>query len=204
LRGGNTSEERTVDPALEFEQLMERVRAGCPDAAQALYDRFSDAVRRVVRRNLAQRLRRQYDSTDFTQSVWASFFMVPAEQFTFANPESLVAFLSRVAYNKVTDATRQRMGTQKNDLQRETELDSPGPHDQTPLAEVLPAPTATPSQYVMAEERWQRLLDAHPPGHQRVLEMLRQGHSHVEITHSLGVHPKVIQRLVQQVRMEFE
>jgi RNA polymerase sigma factor (sigma-70 family) len=182
---------------------MERVRGGCPDAARELYDRYSDPVQRVVRRRLAQKLRREYDSTDFLQSVWASFFNVPVDRFTFANPQALVAFLSQVAYNKVADAARARVGTQKRTLSRETPLDSPGPCGRAPLAEVL-ATSATPSQYVMAEERWQKLLDAHPPGHRRVLELLRQGHSHVEITRLVGVHPKVIQRLVQQLRNEFD
>jgi RNA polymerase sigma factor (sigma-70 family) len=191
-----------MDPAREFEHLMERVRAGSQEAAQALYDRFSSAVCLVVRRTLARRLRRQFDSDDFMQSVWASFFTVPPEQFTFHSPEALVAFLSRVAYNKVTDANRAQLGTQKRDSNRETPLDSPGALGQAPLAEVLPAATATPSQYVMAEESWQRLLDAQPPGHRRVLELLRQGYTCAEICVSLGLHPAVVKRLKEQLRRE--
>src|SRR5262245_7651335 len=95
----------------EFEALMHRVRAGSPGAADELFERYGNSVRRVVRRWLHQPLRRHYDSTDFEQSVWASFFQGPADHGIFPTPEDLVAFLSRIAYNKVVDATRKRLGT---------------------------------------------------------------------------------------------
>ena len=61
------------DAQAEFAQLMQRVRAGDPRAAQEVFDRYSEPIRRVVRRYLHQRLRAQYDSIDILQTVWASF-----------------------------------------------------------------------------------------------------------------------------------
>ena len=85
--------------ANDVEALMGRVRAGCPRAAQEVFDRYSDAVRRVVRRVLRDRLRAKYDSTDFVQSVWASFFLTPPERYNFDTPQQLVNFLSKVAFH---------------------------------------------------------------------------------------------------------
>ncbi len=190
------------DPGREFDELMVRVRSGCPKAAEELFSRYSDAVRRVVRRWLAERLRRQYDSTDFVQSVWGSFFQVDLDNFTFQTPSDLIAFLSRMAYNKVIDATRKRLGTQRGGAGRwEQSLDAPPSSDASlPLGCALPAPTHTPSQYAMADERWQQLISNLPPGHRRILELLREGHDYVEIADRLGVDRKSVQRVVNRLR----
>jgi hypothetical protein len=62
------------DPARELTDLLERARQGCQQAARLLYERYGPAVRHAVRRRLAPSLRRHFDSADFIQSVWGSFF----------------------------------------------------------------------------------------------------------------------------------
>jgi RNA polymerase sigma factor (sigma-70 family) len=188
-----------ADAASDFESLLERARAGSPEAVQELYDRYSDPVLRVVRRRLHRSLRRQYDSTDFLQSVWSSFFLGPPERYRFASPEEFVTFLSRVACNKVFETTRHRLGTIKRGARREQSIDDPGKED-WPLAERLPGPTPTPSQVVMAEESFERLAAGLRPVPRRALELLRQGHTHEEVATQLNVHPKSVQRLVQKLR----
>src|SRR5260370_21457217 len=106
-------------PEDDFRQLMTRVRAGSEEAARELFDRYSGHISRVVRRRLHSRLRTQYDSLDFLQAVWASFFAVPLEEYTFDHPEDLVRFLARMAYNKVVDVTRRRFGTVKHNINSE-------------------------------------------------------------------------------------
>jgi RNA polymerase sigma-70 factor (ECF subfamily) len=184
----------------QFESLMERVRAGDEEAAREVYERYSEPVRRVVRRWLEHRLRRQYDSADFVQSVWASFFQIPAEGYLFPNPRSLVAFLSRLAYNKVIDTMRSKDTTARRAV-REQSLDAPATAaDSVSLGQALPASTHTPSQYVAADERWQRLLRDLAPKERRVLELLREGHSQVEIADNLDMDRKAIQRLLDRLR----
>jgi RNA polymerase sigma factor (sigma-70 family) len=181
----------------DFKALMDRVRAGCPDAAEELFESYGDAVRRVVRRWLQQPMRRQYDSVDFEQSVWASFFQGTADRYSFLTPKDLVDFLSRVAYNKVMDATRERLGSRRDLRREECSLNEPlGPGDPDPLVNHLPAPTHTPSQHVMADERWLKLTSNLPPGHVRILELLLAGHTQVEIAERLGCDPKMIRRLL--------
>lgn len=190
------------DDLRDFEDLMTRVQAGSQDAAQEVFARYGDAVRRVVRHNLHQRLRRHYDSADFEQSVWGSFFQIPAERYSFPTPDDLVAFLSRVAYNKVMARTRQRLGgTRRHDMRDEVSLDEPhGPNDGATLAGSLPAPTHTPSKYVMADERWLKLTRNLPPGHVRILELMLEGYSDTEIAERLGHDRKVIQRLLERLK----
>jgi RNA polymerase sigma factor (sigma-70 family) len=186
-------------PTTDFEQLMARVRSGCPRAAREVFDRYSDYVRRVIRRRLNQRLRPQYDSIDFNQSVWASFFQIPPEQYTFATPDDLIAFLSRLALNKVVDETRKRLHTHKRDVTRERSLDAPPAAGLDELPADLPGRLPTPSQLAIAEEHWVQMLEGQGPRNRRVLEMLRQGHTHQEIAEQLDTHPKVIQRLLRKI-----
>jgi RNA polymerase sigma factor (sigma-70 family) len=181
----------------DFAALMQRVKGGCPDAAQELFARYANAVRSVVRRWLHRPLRRHYDSTDLEQSVWASFFHGPADRCIFPTAEDLVAFLSRIAYNKVVDATRKRFGTGQDSRPAERSLDEPlGPGQTDPLVNELPAPTQTPSQHVMADERWHKLTSNLPPGHVRILELLHAGHTQAEIAERLRCDPKTIRKLL--------
>jgi RNA polymerase sigma factor (sigma-70 family) len=183
----------------EFETLMARIRAGCPEAAQEVFERYNHHVQRVVRRTLGQRLRRQYDSADFAQSTWASFFLTAPEHYTFRTPEALVGFLARVAYNKVVEANRHRLDTAKHDLQRELSLHEVAAAE----GERLPAlvgRTPTPSQVAVAAESFEQLVDGQPPEFRRALEMLRQGHSQAEVAKVLGIHPKLLQRVLQKLR----
>jgi RNA polymerase sigma-70 factor (ECF subfamily) len=179
----------------EFDRLMQRVREGCPDAAQEVFNRFSEPIRWVVRRKLNRRLRTQYDSVDFIQSVWASFFQVPAERFTFASPQELIGFLAQLATHKVVDAFRRRLQTAKHDLKRECSYDALADNN----SPELPFHQATPSQVAIAHEHWERMVDGLPPMQRRILEMLRQGHSHAEIAAQLGLHNKVIRRFLEKM-----
>jgi RNA polymerase sigma factor (sigma-70 family) len=178
----------------EFGRLMERVRAGCPEAARRVFAEYGGHIRRVVRRKLHQRLRAQFDSLDFTQDVWASFFTAPPEQFTFDTPESLVRFLARLAHNKVADQCRKDLRAQK----RNAEVCSLDGGDGNEPVD-LPRRAATPSQYAIANEHWERLLVGQPERNRLMLEMLREGHTQKEIAERLGMDASVIRRQLRRL-----
>jgi RNA polymerase sigma-70 factor (ECF subfamily) len=189
------SPDATPSPVGEFAALMRRVRAGNAEAAREVFDRYSPHVLRVVRRRMHQRLRAQYDSADFAQAVWASFFADSPDRFDFDGPQALVNYLANVAANKVVDVVRRRVQAAKRDLTRERPLPAPrGGADAD-----LPARHPTPSQVAIAEERWEQLLEGQPPRCRRVLELLREGHTHQEAADQTGIHPKVIQRMLRKL-----
>jgi RNA polymerase sigma factor (sigma-70 family) len=192
-----------LDAPEDFAAMMQRARSGCPEAAREIFERFNPHVQRVVRRHLARRLRRQYDSHDFLQAVWASFFLIPAESYTFDRPADLVNFLARMAANKVIEAYRHQVLTLKHDVGRELpieQLPAGGPPVFPAAVSAEPAGREpTPSQVAIAEERWELLLRNQPPLRRRVLELIRQGHSLGEAAEQTGVHPKAIQRLLRKL-----
>src|SRR5437868_2232302 len=105
-----------------FQRLMERLRSGAADAPGELLDRYGAHVLRVIRHRLDQRLRQEFDSADFLQDVWKSFFQAPPPGRTFDRPEALIAYLAQVARHKVVDACRRR-ATHMRDAGRERPLD---------------------------------------------------------------------------------
>lgn len=179
-------------PEEEFRSLMTRVGSGCPDAARELFDRYGDHVRRIVRRKLHQGLRSQYDSIDFTQDVWASFFTSPLEKCAFDTPESLVAFLSEMAFHKVSKAFRRGFQTKKYNLNGKQSLNADGPDGEPAPEPPLHGPT--PSQVAIANEQWERMNDGQPDRFRLMLELLRQGYNYQEVAERTGLHPKAIQR----------
>jgi RNA polymerase sigma factor (sigma-70 family) len=175
----------------EFERLMERVRTGDPEVGKELFERYGKAIQMVVRYRLDHRLRSQFDSLDFAQDAWASFFRIPTDNYTFRTPEELMAFLSQVVRHKMIDAYRKRCRRSKEGERTFVRSES--------YDEEAPARQPTPSQVAIVEEEWRRLLKDEPPEMQCALEMLREGYSRREIAEQLGLTVKSIQRLIKRL-----
>jgi RNA polymerase sigma factor (sigma-70 family) len=178
----------------DFQELMLRVQQGSNEASRELLERYGPHVKRVVRQKLSRKLRAKFDSDDFAQAVWASFFAEPKRDLHFDRPEALLAYLLNLAQNKVVDVHRQRQSL-KYDISREQTL-NPMNLDTASMA----ASQATPSQYVMADEEWDRLLELAPAPYRSILVLLRQGHSHEEIAKIVGVSAKTIGRLLKRIQ----
>ncbi|HWE35478.1 MAG TPA: sigma-70 family RNA polymerase sigma factor [Isosphaeraceae bacterium] len=175
--------------------FLARIKAGDEGAARELLVRYEAEVRLVVRRQLPRLLRSRFDSLDFLQSVWGSFFRRvrtgPAE---FEDSRHLVAFLARAAKNKVIDEYR-RAGSQKQDMHREEPLWAEGdsPRD-------LAADIDTPSEVAQAREAFGQLRDLLPEDRREVLELKAQGLSSGEIGARLGISERTVQRVIEDLR----
>jgi len=177
-----------------FNELIAQVQAGNEAAAQRLFDEFGQHIMRAIRRRLHQRLRAQYDSMDFAQDVWKSFFTDAAQRYRLETPEQLIGLLTTMARNKVVESVRGRLGTRKRDLQREHSLERDvGGGDR------FPGRQPTPSQIAMGREAWERLLAEQPPVYRRVLLLLREGKSPGTIAQELGISDKTVRRVILKV-----
>ena len=183
----------------DIPQFLARIAAGDEDAARELLTRYEAEVRLVVRRQLPRLLRSRFDSLDFLQSVWGSFFRRvkggPAE---FEDSRHLVAFLARAAKNKVIDEYR-RAGSRKGDMHREEPLwtDGDRPRD-------LAAVGDTPSQVAEAHEALCRLRDLLPEDRHLLLDLKAQGLSSRDIGEKLGISERTVQRVFEDLRRRVE
>jgi RNA polymerase sigma-70 factor (ECF subfamily) len=180
----------------DFRRLMDRVRDGDAGAAREVEVLYGPAVLHAVRSRLSKQLRSKFDSLDFVQDVWLSFFANPPSGEQFSQPENLVAFLARMACNKVVDTTRQRLGgVQKYDVSRERSLDDSAAGGPARVPAIQP----TPSEAVSRGEEWERLLQSQPPVYRRMLILAREGKRPPEIAAELGLHPKMVRRVLVKV-----
>jgi RNA polymerase sigma factor (sigma-70 family) len=183
----------------ELTEFLRRIQAGDEGAARELLSRFEAEVRLVVRRQLPRLLRSRFDSLDFLQSVWGSFFRrmrtAPTE---FEDSRHLVAFLARAAKNKVIDEYR-RAASRKQDMHREEPLWGDGlrPRD-------VPDPTDSPSEVAQAHEVLGRLRELMPADRRSILEMKAEGLSSKDIGERLGISERTVQRVLEDLRRRME
>jgi RNA polymerase sigma factor (sigma-70 family) len=175
--------------------FLRRIHDGDEEAARELLTRYEAEVRLVVRRQLPRLLRSRFDSLDFLQSVWGSFFhrvkTVPTE---FDDGRHLVAFLARAAKNKVIDEYR-RAGSQKGDMRREEPLWTEGDRPKD-----LAAQMETASQVAVANEAFTKLRDLVPEERRALLELKAEGLSSREIGERLGISERTVQRVLEELR----
>src|SRR6266852_4102522 len=177
-----------------FQDLLQRARECCDESARELVERYGPHILRVVRRRLNKKLRSKFDSVDFVQAVWASFFALPMDRLQFERPQQLVDFLMGLARNKVVDAVRQRLETQKYDVNRELPL-----YDSTAVdAREVKARGPTASQVAIAKEEWQRAQDSAVPREERIVNWIQRGQSLESIAREIGVSVKTIRRVLER------
>jgi RNA polymerase sigma-70 factor (ECF subfamily) len=186
-----------ADTPQEFQALLQRLREGDPAAAQALLDRYGPLVLSVVRRMLHRKMRSKYDSQDFVQDVWASFFTRPAGEQPEPQPAAFAAFLARMARNKVIDAYRKGARRPRpGAARRERSLDGSAAF----VRDEKTAASPTASQEAVARDELERLKRGHPEHCQRILSLLALGHTNLEIADRLGVNEKTVRRLIRRLQ----
>ena len=179
----------------EFRALIEDAQAGSQDAIRQLIDQYAPHIIRTVRRRLSRSIRAKFDSIDFAQAVWASFFAGSQQFARFDRPEELMGYLATLARNKVVDETRRRMMTEKYNVNRERSL-----NDSNLLsARRLAAQEPSPSEVAVADELWKRLLRGQPAQYRQILELRRNGNTQQQIAEQLGVNERTVRRTIQRI-----
>jgi len=191
------------DPSVREESqladFLRRIQEGDEGAARELLQRYEPEVRLVVRRQLPRLLRSRFDSLDFLQSVWGSFFRRMRDAPTdFEDSRHLVAFLARAAKNKVIDEYR-RAASLKNDMHREEPLWGDGRRPKE-----VADPTDSPSEVAQAHEVFDRLHALLPEERRTILELKAQGLSSKDIGGRLGISERTVQRVLEELRRRME
>jgi RNA polymerase sigma-70 factor (ECF subfamily) len=182
-----------------FQALLRQVQQGSHEAARELYETYVEHVLRGVRLRLWQRMRSRFDSQDFAQQVWASFFIEPGSLPRFQTPDELVHFLMGMAANKVTGEGRHLL-TQKNNIQRELRIDA-----MAPAAESHPASRdPTPSAVAVYHEQYGRLVEGQPPSVRRIVERRVEGMTFDEIAAELEIDESTARRVMKRLKRQEE
>lgn len=180
------------DPT-EFGELLARVREKDQDACRVLYERYGEPLRYVIRRHLDRRLWSLYDSIDFLQDVMAAVFEGAVKEPASATSEQFLKLLACIARNKVLDAHRKHLDTQKSLLAHRSYL------EETPGKESLASRAHSPERLASAREDWEKLLERVGPRQREVLKLYRDGYAQREIAGRTGIHEKTVGRFLQSL-----
>jgi RNA polymerase sigma-70 factor (ECF subfamily) len=186
-----------------FRDLIRRVRAGDPRAAEEVVRCYEPTIRLVVRRRLTDpALRRLFDSMDVCQSVLASFFVRAASgQYDLDTPEQLLKLLTVMARNKVKNhALHQRAA--RRDYHR---VQQGGLDDKDCVA-----PGASPSQVVANRELLDAFRSRLSDEERRLADQRALGRPWTEIAAEVGGSPdglrmrlhRAIERVTQELGLE--
>ena len=171
-----------------FEELIRRVRGGDEDAARELVLRYESKIRRVVRFNLDDRLRRHFDSMDVCQSVLASFFVrAGLGEFQLETPAQVMNLLATMARNKLRNQVLHQKRARR-DYQRVT----------TGNEELAPDGAPSPSQQVanreLLSEARRRLSDEE----RHLLELREQGKEWTDIAVEVGGSAEALRKKLKR------
>lgn len=187
----------TAEPS--FTDLMGRLRAGEPAAAEQLFHRFAHRLVGLAQGHLDARTRRLVDPEDVLQSVFRSFFLRHADgQFTLNDWDGLWAMLVVITLRKCGRRVN-HFRAARRDLRREV---AP-PRDE-------------------AEAEWQALAEGPTPGEAAalcdLLDQLRarsgedwpmlalslQGHTQAEISATAGCTERTVRRVLARARQRLQ
>lgn len=167
------------ESAEAFSDFIRRVQAGDPIAAEELVRKYERLIRREIRMNLLdERLRRSFDTVDFSQSILASFFLrVRADEYQLTKPADLIALLLTMTRNKVASSSR-RVLAQKRDAKRSF-LDTANYENRADAQ-------ATPSQIVSINELLEKAQAALSEEERLAFNLRQAGKSWEEVAEILG------------------
>jgi len=187
----------------DFTGLMARAKAGDPAAIRDFLSRFEPEVRMMVRARLPKKLRTQFDSLDFVQAVWQSFFVEPAPDApNFDKVEHLRGFLAGVVRNKVFEQHRRLTKTEKYDVSREERLYVRRGDRDVPREVVSPDPS--PSQEAQETDCMTQLTAGRSQREVDVISLRRLGLTFDEIAIRTGVNERTVRRIINSARSRME
>jgi RNA polymerase sigma factor (sigma-70 family) len=183
--------------------LLARAKAGDETAIREFLCRFEPEVRVMVRGRLPKLLRTQFDSMDFVQAVWQSFFAdLRRTSRQFDSVRHLRGFLAGVARNKVYEEHRRLTRTKKHALAREQSLYVRRGSREVELELVSPDPS--PSKAAQAADRLAQLIAGCSPLEAQVITLRYQQMTFDEIAGQTGISERSVRRIINEARKRME
>ncbi len=163
----------------EFTQFVDQIRLGNGQAAEELVRRYESAIRVAVRSKMTDpSLKRELESMDICQSVFASFFLrAAAGQYDLSNQKNLVGLLVRMAQNKLAMQVRKQY-QQCRDIRKNLEFEA-GPIDHA-------GRDATPSRIVAGQELWSKVQAQLSQEEREIVRRRASGEGWEEIATGMG------------------
>ncbi len=168
--------------------------AGDESAVTEFIESFGPQVEIVIRSKLSPSLRKGYDTVDFSQMVWASFYRDRSVLTQFKSRGELISYLTNIARNKLISELRWAHRSKRGGARKPESLEEMDP-DRLEFVSNDP----TPSQIMVAEESLAAITEGQKEHVQRIIELKSTGLSGPEIADHLGVSQRTVRRVLAKV-----
>jgi RNA polymerase sigma-70 factor (ECF subfamily) len=186
-----------MEETVSLTELVQRWRAGDPQAPAQLYGRYARQLARLAEQHLSRKLAGRVDAEDIVQSVFRTFFRRSARgEFTIDGASQLWQLLVRITVRKA------RAKARFHTARRRTVQDE-SPAEEARLAEAV-ARDPDPAEAVALVDQIEGLLHGLPDVHSHVLDLRLQGHSVVEIAERLNVARQTVYRTLHVLQHRLE
>jgi RNA polymerase sigma-70 factor (ECF subfamily) len=170
--------------------LIDRVGRGDAGARHELLERYRDYLRRMVAARLDRRLAPRVDASDIVQEALADAAR-RMDEYLRDRPIPFFAWLRQLAGERVIDAHRRHVQSQRRSVTRESQEADDGDGSTAALARMLVANDTSPSNRLMRSERRDQILSALAALSDRDREVLVMRHLEQlgigEIAEALGI-----------------
>lgn len=184
-----------------FSAFLNRLRAGDDDAAQTLFDRFSQQLIALALRHIHGGLRRRVEPEDVVQSAYKSFFVRYGEgHVELVNWNSLWGLLTLITVRKCAERAAFHHA-ERRDAARE--VSAPPGEEAAPWLEAF-GREPTPLEAAELTEAVERLFAGLDEDERPILEMSLQGYTVREIGERLGRAERTVRRLREGIRHRLE
>jgi RNA polymerase sigma-70 factor (ECF subfamily) len=173
--------------------LLRRLRGGSEDAATALYLRYAQRLRALIRSRCSPQVQRRVEPEDLVQSVFRRFFRrVQQGEYDVPAGEELWGLFLVIALNRIrAEETYQRAG--KRDIRRTA--------GNAPIVPVDVPDERHDADFTVLQMTITEAMDNLPAAQRQMLELRIQGHEVADIARLVGRSKRTIERNLQEVRL---
>jgi len=178
----------------EITMLIERLRAGDPQAAEKLFACYAERLRHLAGRNLSRKVAGRMDSEDVVQSVFRTFFRRNARgEFQIDSSAKIWRLLVKITLLKARAKGRYHTA-EKRDVRSETL-----PSEDAGWLQVL-AREPGPAEAAAFVDLIESLVKERPPLFREVLQLRLEGQGPTAIAKQLGISRQNVYQVLKQLQ----
>ena len=185
-----------------FRNLINQAIAGQESAAALIVENHTDALVRVARQRIGNKLGQRVDAEDVLQSVYRSFFgRLQEGQYEIQTGRDLWNLLVRMTLNKIC---RQATYHQRQKRDMGQEQVAANSSSELPLADMARAEEPDPQDAAMLIEAVEELLAGLKEGDRPIVELRLQGYTTPEIATETGRAERSIRRILEHLKEKLQ
>jgi RNA polymerase sigma-70 factor (ECF subfamily) len=187
-----------------FVDLIERLRAGDPDAATLIFRRYAKQLICLARHRLDQVILQKVDPEDVLQSVFRTFFRRQADgKIRLEGWHSLWGILAIITVRKCAHQNR-HYRTQAHNARKEVNVDAAPYWAEAGVSWEAVAREPTPADAAILAETLEQAFAELDPRDKEILRLSLRGHSTTQISEQVERTERTVQRVLERVRARLE